>query len=72
MAIFSTVPLWVVVKLAENGCLLSYLQKRGKAGVEYENVKPEAIPLTERERMGFALDVSKGMDHLSKMKVIDK
>ena len=62
-------PLWLVVKFAAHGSLLDFLAKYRQP--EYENTSNQtpAAPLTEKEKLKFAYDISKGMAHLSKKKV---
>ena len=67
-------PLWVVVKFAENGCLLDYVRKHTKQDygnadyVNTVNVENEAKGITQVEKLRLAYGIAKGMDHLAKMK----
>ena len=57
------------MKFAENGSLLDYLKKQRSH--EYENVdnKETVPPLAYKQKLKFALEIAKGMDHLSSKKV---
>ena len=57
----------VVVRLAENGCLLNYLQ-RSRENL-YVNVNKPKISFTSSERTRIARDIANGMLHLSNKKV---
>ena len=67
-------PLWVVVKYAENGCLLNYVRKHTKQDygnadyVNTGNVDNETKGITQIEKLRLAYGIAKGMDHLAKMK----
>ena len=67
-------PLWVVVKFAENGCLLNYVRKHTKQDygnadyINTANVENEAKGITQVEKLRLAYGIAKGMDHLAKMK----
>ena len=67
-------PLWVVVKFAENGCLLDYVRKHKKqdyGNTDYVNtsdVENEPKGITQVEKLRLAYGIAKGMDHLAKMK----
>lgn len=68
-------PLWVVVKFAENGCLLDYVRKHKKQDYEdYINTAEKAANdeskgLSYVEKLRLAYGISKGMNHLAKVKV---
>ena len=66
-------PLWVVVKFAENGCLLDYVRKHKKQDyVDYVNtgsVENESKGITQVEKLRLAYGIARGMNHLAKMKV---
>ena len=71
-------PLWVVVKFAENGCLLDYLRKHREENYknsDYVNVEKkdseqvESKEITDLEKIRFAHGIAKGMNHLATMKV---
>ncbi|XP_048590637.1 fibroblast growth factor receptor 2 isoform X2 [Nematostella vectensis] len=76
-------PLWLVVKLAENGCFLDYI-KEHRSVVEYENTenkihsyenvteKTQGAPMTEKEKFKFAYEIAKGMRHLEKKKCVHR
>ena len=64
---FETEPTLVVVRLAENGCLLNYLQ-RSRENL-YVNVNKPKISFTSSERTRIARDIANGMLHLSNKKV---
>ena len=67
-----TGPPWLVVKFAPNGCLHDYL-KDNRPVPEYQNTsdlaKSESKPISERERIRFALEIAQGMAHLEKHRV---
>lgn len=74
-------PLWVVVKFAENGCLLDYLRKHREENFKdpnYVNVKnkdteqEESKGITNAEKTRFAYGIAKGMNHLAKMKCVHR
>ena len=73
-----------MVKFAENGCLLNYLQKHRKqvyndyqnvnVNPEYQNVAPKVAEedsgrLNYVEKLKMARGIAKGMQHLERMKV---
>ena len=68
---FSTGPLWVVLKLAENGSLLEYLESLRVGNVSYENVTKTttATNLSYVEKLLFAHGIAEGMKHLADKKV---
>ena len=57
----------MVVRLAENGCLLNFLQK--SRDNPYVNVNQPEICFTRDDRIRIARDVANGMLHLSNKKV---
>lgn len=67
-------PLWLVVKFAENGCLLDYVRKYTKQDygnadyVNTSNEENESKGITQVEKLRLAYGIAKGMDHLAKMK----
>lgn len=71
-------PLWVVVKFAENGCLLNYVRKHTKQHygnadyVNTANVENEAKGITLVEKLRLAYGIAKGMEHLAKMKCVHR
>ncbi|XP_073230391.1 angiopoietin-1 receptor-like [Porites lutea] len=65
-----TEPTLVVVRLAENGCLLSYLQ-RSRENL-YVNVNKPKISFTSSERTRIARDIANGMLHLSNKKCVHR
>ncbi|XP_020615291.1 angiopoietin-1 receptor-like isoform X2 [Orbicella faveolata] len=71
-------PLWVVVKFAENGCLLDYVRKHTKQDygnadyVNTSNVENESKGITQVEKLRLAYGIAKGMDHLAKMKCVHR
>lgn len=67
----TTGPLWVIVKFAENGCLLDYVRKRQNQP-DYINTgeeSDESKALSNLEIIRLALGIAKGMAHLAKVKV---
>ena len=65
---FSPEPILVIVRLAENGCLLSHLRKNRER--QYINFKAEsAVHFTPVDKITIARDVANGMLHLSNKKV---
>ena len=65
---FSPEPILVIVRLAENGCLLSHLRKTRER--QYINFKAEsAVHFTPVDKITIARDVANGMWHLSNKKV---
>lgn len=60
---FKTEPILVVVRLAENGCLLNVLKKNRENA--YINVESKKVSLTDTDRIRIARDVANGMLHLS-------
>lgn len=60
---FKTEPILVVVRLAENGCLLNVLKKNRENA--YINVESKKVSLTDTDRIKIARDVANGMLHLS-------
>ncbi|XP_048579992.1 tyrosine-protein kinase Mer [Nematostella vectensis] len=76
-------PLWLVVKLAENGCFLDYIKMHRSVVVyentenkihSYENVtdKSQVAPMTEKEKFKFAYEIAKGMRHLEQKKCVHR
>jgi len=57
----------VVVRLAENGCLLNFLQKSREN--PYVNANQPEICFTRGERIRIARDIANGMLHLSNKRV---
>ena len=57
----------MVVRLAENGCLLNFLQKSREN--PYVNVNQPKICFTRDERIRTARDIANGMLHLSNKRV---
>ena len=57
----------MVVRLAENGCLLNRLQKNREN--PYINVKENEIHFAINDRVRIARDIANGMLHLSNKKV---
>ena len=53
----------MVVRLAENGCLLDRLKKDRER--PYINVKDKQTTFNETDKVNIARDVAKGMLHLS-------
>ena len=67
----TTGPLWVIVKFAENGCLLDYVRKR-QSQPDYINTgeeSDESKALSNLEIIRLAHGIAKGMTHLAKVKV---
>ena len=65
---FPPEPILVIVRLAENGCLLSHLRKNRER--QYINFKAEsAVHFTPVDKITIARDVANGMLHLSNKKV---
>ena len=67
----TTGPLWVIVKFAENGCLLDYVRKR-QSQPDYINTgedSDESKALSNLEIIRLAYGIAKGMAHLAKVKV---
>ena len=60
-------PVLVVVRLAQNGCLLDYLRKSREN--LYINVEKSKINFELSDRVGIARDIANGMLHLSNKKV---
>ena len=60
-------PVLVVVRLAQNGCLLDYLRKSREN--LYINVEKSKINFELSDRVGIAQDIANGMLHLSNRKV---
>ena len=60
-------PVLVVVRLAQNGCLLDYLRKSREH--LYINVEKSKINFELSDRVGIARDIANGMLHLSNRKV---
>ena len=60
-------PVLVVVRLAQNGCLLDYLRKSREH--LYINVEKSKINFELSDRVGIARDIANGMLHLSNKKV---
>ena len=75
MLLYFLGPLWVVVKFAENGCLLDYVREHKKQDYGYANyintniVENESKGITQIEKLRLAYGIAKGMEHLAKMKV---
>ena len=65
--LFQTEPTLVVVRLAENGCLLNYLHRSTENS--YVNVNQPKLSFTTSERTRIARDIANGMLHLSNKKV---
>ncbi|KAK3714896.1 hypothetical protein QZH41_010902, partial [Actinostola sp. cb2023] len=67
-------PLWVVLKLAENGSLLEYLESLRVGNVSYENVTKTttATNLSYVEKLLFAHGIAEGMKHLADKKCIHR
>jgi hypothetical protein len=59
-------PLYVIVELAEYGCLLDFLHKNR---VYSKNNKDKVSMLSEEEKNRIGLDVAKGLEHLTRHKV---
>ena len=57
----------VVVRLAENGCLLHQLKKNRE--VPYVNVEKKNVYFSDIDKTRIARDVASGMLHLSNKKV---
>ena len=57
----------MVVRLAQNGCLLNHLKKNREN--PYVNVTGTKIHFTDIDRLRIARDVANGMLHLSHKKV---
>ena len=63
-------PLWLVVKFAENGSLINYLQShRQETGHGYENIDNNKTDLEYAEKLKFAYGIARGMNHLAKQRV---
>ena len=60
-------PVLVVVRLAQNGCLLDYLRKSREN--LYINVEKSKFNFELSDRVGIARDIANGMLHLSNRKV---
>ncbi|KAJ7388777.1 hypothetical protein OS493_035744 [Desmophyllum pertusum] len=76
-------PLWVIVKLAENGCLIDYVRKHKKqdynTSPDYANIHVDKTTETEEdkgltnvEKLRLAHGIAKGMNHLSTMKCVHR
>ncbi|CAH3022247.1 unnamed protein product, partial [Porites evermanni] len=65
-----TEPALVVVRLAENGCLLNFLQKSREN--PYVNVNQPEICFTRDERIRIAKDIANGMLHLSSKRCVHR
>ncbi|KAM7429289.1 hypothetical protein ABFA07_019837 [Porites harrisoni] len=65
-----TEPVLVVVRLAQNGCLLDYLRKSREH--LYINVEKSKINFELSDRVGIARDIANGMLHLSNRKCIHR
>ncbi|CAH3146164.1 unnamed protein product, partial [Porites evermanni] len=64
-------PILVIVRLAENGCLLSHLRKNRER--QYINFKAEsAVHFTSVDKITIARDVANGMLHLSNKKCVHR
>ena len=62
-----------MVKFAENGSLISYLQShRQETGHGYENIDNNKTDLEYAEKIKFANGIARGMNHLAKQKVRDR
>ena len=59
------------MNLAENGCLLAYLQKT-RASQNYQNISNPESDLTLAKKVKLAFGIAKGMEHLGKKKVSGK
>lgn len=57
----------MVVRLAQNGCLLNYLRKYRED--PYVNVKEKRGHFTRVDKLRIARDIANGMLHLSNKKV---
>ncbi|CAH3018175.1 unnamed protein product [Porites evermanni] len=67
-------PLWVIVKFAENGCLLDYVRKR-QSQPDYINTgeeSDESKALSNLEIIRLADGIAKGMTHLAKVKCVHR
>lgn len=67
-------PLWVIVKFAENGCLLDYVRKR-QSQPDYINTgeeSDESKALSNLEIIRLAHGIAKGMTHLAKVKCVHR
>ena len=68
--LFLSGPLWLVVKFAENGNLLSYLQSHRQNTTEgYENIVNSKVGLDFNEKLKFACGIARGMHHLERKRV---
>ncbi|KAL9961359.1 hypothetical protein ACROYT_G030281 [Oculina patagonica] len=71
-------PLWVIVKFAENGCLLDYVRKHKKPDYEdYVNTgekaaKEESKGISYAEKLRLAYGIAMGMNHLAKVKCVHR
>ncbi|CAH3174957.1 unnamed protein product [Porites lobata] len=65
-----TEPTLVVVRLAENGCLLNYLHRSTEN--PYVNVNQPKLSFTTSERTRIARDIANGMLHLSNKKCVHR
>ena len=57
----------MIVRLAQNGCLLNHLKKNRENS--YVNVKEPQLHFSDIDRLRIARDVADGMFHLSNKKV---
>lgn len=57
----------MIVRLAQNGCLLNHLKRKREN--PYINIKEKQIPFTITDRVRIARDIASGMLHLSNKKV---
>ena len=59
-----------MVKFAENGSLIKYLQSnRQETGHGYENINNQKTDLEYAEKLKFAYGIARGMNHLGKQRV---
>jgi serine/threonine protein kinase len=59
-------PLYVIIELAEYGCLLDFLHKHQMYSFSH---REKISILSEQEKTKFGLDVAKGLEHLTRHKV---
>ena len=62
-----TEPVLVIVRLAQNGCLLTLLKKNRKN--PYKNIEEKGGHFTRIDKLRIARDIANGMLHLSNKKV---
>ena len=58
----------ILVEFAEHGNLLHYLRERRKQN--YEDMNEYTLEISSAERLRIACEVSDGMKHLGKMRVM--